>query len=622
MRLNRKKFLVAGIVIIIAGIAATLIVFRFFPVNKLWNLAKSPGDKYLQGTQVGSYAPNSLFYDFEVDSLKGTPGGLYKGIAHSGKFSAKAFGKNSYSAALEKTAGEIGEAHLSAVSVSAWLYVFPGRNEPLGSFVFSANTPLGANFCWKGIHVEGPEVPRGKWFKISGYFDLSDVQFKPDSKILIYFWNNSSTDILVDDYYVVFGGQSPRRGDSAQVDMTKGITYTPRFNYPPYPFKFLEKKETGNTNSAFIISNSKEKTGDLSPYDRIVTGFFFNGNNLPENIIAVDKAGLLSAYSWCPGSDVFRKVSITAPVGFSRIPEKASILSGSFLPGANSQLLILEDRRLHLWFFERSGDPCKSGAGIQKLLLESEIPVLSPSGEVPVSYYSADLDGDRVNELISVGRDGSYFISRFTRESKGSVSISSVPGHQMIPEWNGSKYDVKISAGKFLVSQARDVLLTVFREKGTKKYGYFLSAYDTSRKIFILCLRSKDSDMGITMGLDTLKPEDEFFSGKFGSKGLMRIFRYNRDWRYDFKEIRFNDSAFQILRNIDFRGYVEDHNPKYFEILRIIPGNYFSSGEISFMLIGKNCKSDKPGRIRCSEFEDHPELPNSLQFYVYPEDRP
>jgi len=93
------------------------------------------------------------------------------------------------------------------------------------------------------------------------------------------------------------------------------------------------------------------------------------------------------------------------------------------------------------------------------------------------------------------------------------------------------------------------------------------------------------------------------------------VFRYNRDWRYDLKEIRFNDSAFQVIANMDFNGYEKDFNPKYYEILRLVPAMLVNPGLNSLLVIGKNCKSMDPKQKECKEFLDLPALPGTLQVY-------
>ena len=95
----------------------------------------------------------------------------------------------------------------------------------------------------------------------------------------------------------------------------------------------------------------------------------------------------------------------------------------------------------------------------------------------------------------------------------------------------------------------------------------------------------------------------------------MKVFRYNRDWRYDLKEIRFNDSTFQVIANMDFSGYEKDYNPKYYEILRLVPAMLVSPGLTSFLVIGKNCKNKDPKEKECREFINLPVLPEIIQVF-------
>jgi hypothetical protein len=95
------------------------------------------------------------------------------------------------------------------------------------------------------------------------------------------------------------------------------------------------------------------------------------------------------------------------------------------------------------------------------------------------------------------------------------------------------------------------------------------------------------------------------------------VFRYNRDWRYDLKEIRFNDSTFQVIANIDFTGYEKDFNPKYYEVLRLVPAMLVNPGMASFLVIGKNCKKKDPNEKECKEFTDLPALPGTIQVYTF-----
>ena len=135
---------------------------------------------------------------------------------------------------------------------------------------------------------------------------------------------------------------------------------------------------------------------------------------------------------------------------------------------------------------------------------------------------------------------------------------------------------------------------------GTKIYaGVFKPVFPASRK-----------HVGITVGADTLLPEDLFFSMP-GPAGMKSVYRYSREWRFDLKEIRFNDSTFAVLRSVDFRGYEKDRNPKYYESLRLVPGRFLSPREITLFVIGHV----DPARGYQSV------LPDFTDIYTIPENR-
>ena len=470
MNKKQKRFTILGVLVlflIVAGIAG----MRYFPLNKIWKVDSVPETEFIK--QPGrAELPNTLYCDFEVDPKTGNTNGLYNGIAHSGHFSAKAFGKNSYSIAIDRTPGQISRDPLNAAGVSTWVYIFPTSHEINGAFVFSVNNDLGVNVCWKSVPVSGPGIPQGKWFKISGLFDLSDIKWKPNYKIQVYFWNNSSCDILVDDYYIVFGKSKERRGDSTLVDMTKGLPFRQRFNTPPYPFIYLEAADIGNGNSIFLVNDHSAKEGKIGPADRLVAGKFSGITDGLDDLLVISANGNKECFHYFPGKGRFEKVKFTPS------------------PGRNDEQVIVE----------------------------------------------------------------------------------------------------RLGNGNYSAKQ-----------------------YDPSTKKYIQVYTGK------SVGRDTLKPGDRVFTGFMDATGRSHTFRYNRDWRFDLKEIRFSDTAFQVIANIDFTGYEEDHNPKYYEKLVILQGKFISSAFTSFCVVAGNCHKTKGGAPDCTKWANLPVLPDKVQIYNYPE---
>ena len=121
-------------------------------------------------------------------------------------------------------------------------------------------------------------------------------------------------------------------------------------------------------------------------------------------------------------------------------------------------------------------------------------------------------------------------------------------------------------------------MLTVFTEKRSGKTSYSIRGFSAG-KLNPLFHSVKDNN-GLTIGLDTLKQNDIFFFIKEGAGE--HIFRLNRDWRFDLKEISFNDTTFEIRNDVDFCGYAADHNPKYYGNLWLVPGCFIKEGAACF----------------------------------------
>jgi hypothetical protein len=624
MNKRQKRLTIIGILVLLI-IAAGIAGIRYFPFNKIWKVASVPETDFIKQPDRTAL-PNTIYCDFEVDPKTGNKNGLYQGIAHSGQFSAKAFGKNSYSIAIERSPGEISASSLNAAGVSTWVYIFPTGKEINGAFVFSANNEVGVNICWKSVPVSGPGIPQGKWFKISGLFDLSGIKWKPNYKIQVYFWNNSSTDILVDDYYIVLGRSKERRGDSTLVDMTKNQPFQPRYNYPPFPFVSLEKEEINNLNSVYLINSGEEKTGDISPNDQIFAGNFTGSNDGKDDMLVVKSSGTCELYHFCSDQSRFIRYRTSVPSDLLTFFAKGNILRGNFTGTGQSELLIIKEKKLLVGSFEKIKNHCKTSGDAQTAFKviwmagEKEFPYLNAGpGE---KYFSADFDGNKQSELLLVHNNGSWDLFRYS--SPDAVPLKKIASgkENSIREWNTKDLECTVNAGRFLNTCPNDLILTTSKNKGTGKTGFSLLKYDAGTGQFIPVFREKYHFPGRIVGPDTLKTGDQYFTGVFDNTGRNRVFRYNCDWRFDLKEIRFNDSTYQVLSNIDFTGYEKDHNPKYYEVIKIAPGHFLDSGTVTFLVIARNCRQKENDSDNCKEFSNLPYLPNTLQFYGYPKEGP
>jgi hypothetical protein len=294
----------------------------------------------------------------------------------------------------------------------------------------------------------------------------------------------------------------------------------------------------------------------------------------------------------------------------------ADIISGCFTDGGTTQLLLSGPKGVVVGEFEKTRDAC-SGNTVHasfKTLLKT---MINPFTAGTSHLIAADLDGNKITEILATAADGSWKVFRFERGRKEPLSVLASGDSDPLKQWNSQQNDLKITPGRFLQKYPQDILLTVARKKSKTGYSWSLLRFDLASRSFIPCFSEKQNRVGKTIGLDTLKPSDEFLTGAFDNSGKVKVFRYNRDWRYDLKEIRFNDSTFQVIANMDFTGYEKNFNPKYFEILRLFPAMLVESGLTSFLVIGKNCKKKDPKTKECKEFIDLPALPGTIQVVTF-----
>jgi hypothetical protein len=70
-----------------------------------------------------------------------------------------------------------------------------------------------------------------------------------------------------------------------------------------------------------------------------------------------------------------------------------------------------------------------------------------------------------------------------------------------------------------------------------------------------------------------------------------------------------------INKNVDFKGYINDSNPKFYETTKILTGRFLNSDEYIVLVIAANCDDPDFNGIHCNKFSNSQELPNKIEFY-------
>lgn len=100
------------------------------------------------------------------------------------------------------------------------------------------------------------------------------------------------------------------------------------------------------------------------------------------------------------------------------------------------------------------------------------------------------------------------------------------------------------------------------------------------------------------------------FPGHFTSD-KNQILKLDRTWRFDFKLLEGDN----ILGMVDFRGYANDYNPKYYEFVKLVTGNFLSSKQTSLLVVMCNCADSNFSGEMCNQIEALSFLPNKIELY-------
>ena len=598
-------------VLFIAFLAGAIYVYKkkFVKIPTLQpstnNISSAETKKnYLNNSQV-------VFVDFENYNKKEE---LYDKESFSGKYSYKVFGKNSFSVVITKPVAEVGKENLVRVGISAYVYIFSENFDNLkADLVFSIVDTKGSNVAWKNVALSNVFMKPQKWIKISGAYDIDINTIPNDGMLKIYLWNDSKTKILVDDIMVVTGKDEPYRGDTTYCDITVDKGWARTFNYPPFPCSYLNAEEINNDHSEFLIKTKTGATGQLFPDTKIGTGNFYNAANQKDKIIAVE-GNKLNAYSYCEQTKTFSNdLSLILPKK-DDLWHTANFYPARFSGKLNDEILLADyvSKKMVLYSINNEiSSSCKAQPAEMKLntLWEGSYKDFEKNGAQPVYFATPYFSNSQSANLLSVYSDGNWQLFEFQNKEWKATVQSKKP----VKEWVNADFDYNLVSGKFLTKSNGDLILSVSTSKKNKKSVYSLLAFNPVTKNFIEVNSSQKSKV---WGIDTLKASDNLFPTK-GITNTESVFRYDNSWRFDLKHIAFNDTTYQILSTLDFKGYTKDYNPKFYEVVRLIPGCFIEKNKTSFLTICYNCKNNDVTNSRSKQYVNLGFLPNALYVFNY-----
>ena len=595
MGFKAKSFLLLIIPVLVCAYVVISILNNHYcaPKIKLNKQADSSYNAYLPANS------NTYFYDFENLEKKDF---VDDAITHSGKKSLRLFGEG-YSHNIDILGSQVDLTNANQISLSAWVYIKSKAEDPNFFLVFTIEKEKKSLF-WYGNQVSGKNLELGHWFKISSSLNLdSNIALTKDCIFKLYFWNKSQCDVLIDDITVVFG-QENKKGNYLSDDPVDANTFKQKFNFPPFTSKTFSLENIGNKNERYLINNQEEKYGEFKVNDKIFVGNFIELKNKRQNLLVAESNGSLNLYNYCENKSQFSVFSVKNKIIPKQSLNPNEVFIGDFNSDLIDELLYIDKAKKQIILCKISipNKTCTDEKGTVELnkissFLGSQIPgfIISPTDK----FLSADVDGDKNSEIIKIDAQGKYMIVKYNLKKWQCINSE----NKIIPIWNSINNDLKIVKGNFLKKFNKEVLLTVYKTKKARTYNYTIFAFNENTKAFDSFYIINGESRGEIIGLDTLKSTDLFIVGNYDNDKQDELLRFNKDWRYNLKEIKFNDTTFAITSNIDFAGFKKSQNPKYYEDLEIISGYFLHKNFSSLMTIKRNRK------------EEINYLPNSIEIY-------
>jgi hypothetical protein len=527
---------------------------------------KPPKSAYRIPASDSTSFANVFLYDFENFKRSDL---LSTAKSFSGKYALRVRGKKDFSLLIQKPVSELALKNFSEARISAWIQADAGMKLN-GKFMFQIVDKTNTLKYSYSVDLNEVTPAVNRWFYISGKAMISNYKLEPTDVVKVYFWNNYTGEVFIDDVIIVFGNQQIK-GIKPLVDETiDNFKFVPKSNQPPYQTIYALKTLVKNLKNASIQSEDGLVSLEIKDHDEYLTGHFIRGNNQTDQILLI-RHHLPFAIIWFIAEKnefSFRIIDEKVfPVDLAIIQLYAADINGD---GTDEIIRVSGNpQNIQVYMYD----------GVTKnVKLISKERCRMENGVKQLQKYR--VNGKRSESFFAIDVVGKSFLLSFERNTLTITPLGN------ISEASQQNYDSQIVSGNFMQTDGNENILLLYRNRKSGRCFYKLFDIDPLTQTNT-CLQQGNFDNKC----DTLYPENTYFAEDFNNDGISELISYGNSWRYDMKLISFMEENYQILGNIDFMGYEKDFNPKYYENLMITAGHYADSKTFSFFT---TCRNNKP----------------------------
>jgi hypothetical protein len=493
----------------------------------LWNVDKNKNAVFIDDISISLKdnneveSPRSKLVDFEsVNDKK-----ISSKYSKSGFYSTYAKGRDDFSATVIIPFEELKTSKLASISIS---FNYLSEASDLNAvFVVSVCDTAHKDLLWQGIDLSKSGAKEKVWETANGSVIIPDEIAKPGNYIKLYLWNRNDNQVFVDDVYIVIKDKTV--GEDSVLPAFNFINekkYQAKANHPPYDFVYVNLQKT-NSNDFNSLNNIFTKS------TRILIGKF--DNTIFKDQILFSQAGKYKLIYNSKNEFVEKDVTFNC-----EIEKNAQLYTDHGFVFAGN----LETDELSIFLYDKKKNQFVLSGKLLEVDSRKTIAVVS---NVDKSFSVFENDG---NVLTFVLQQEKYVLKSKTKKV------------------NPNNGNIKFLKADFLNINSSDVLL-LYLENDINKY-VFLN-YDSLNKTWKLSENYKNNSV---QSYDKLDFASDYFVIDYNQTGKKELVQFNKNIRFDLKVIEFDIMTYNILYNVEFKGFPAKQNPKYYEVSKIICGDF------------------------------------------------
>lgn len=478
-------------------------------------------DVYISLRDQDVESPRSKLIDFEDYNDKS----ISSKYAKSGFYSTSAKGKDGFSSDVRIPLKELKISNIHSIEIS---FNYLSETDVLDAvFIVSICDPSHKDLLWQGVDLSKAKFEPKVWEMANVRVLIPDELAKPENYIKISVWNRSDQQVFIDDIYVVVR-EKTLATDSVQTsfNMITEKKFQPKANHPPYNVKFVELVEfnsvgAANLNKVFT-QNSRVLIGKFD--DTQAKDQLFFSNSEGHNLL------------------YFKNDNVE----INKVKFEPSLKNNTLFFADEGQLFTcdLTENKLTHYLYNKQKYIFYS-VGEIKQVDGNKISAIIYNQDKTISVFQND-----GNVLTYESRNGNYI----------NVSTNKVASPR--------QSNLKLQKADFFNTKHQDVLL-IYLENDINKY-IFLS-YNASTKNWKMSANNNNKSV---QSYDKLDFVSEYFVIDFNDTPKSQLLQFNKNIRFDLKLIDFNKITYNILFNLEFKGFPKKQNPKYYEVSKIVCGDF------------------------------------------------